>query len=394
MSAPLPLCLGLLTLVGLLGAPAALGAEPIQSPFEASLSAITPDPNETLFQTHYVTSNERHHIASLAQVHETGGVFIGIGTDQNFILIPALRPTHIVMMDFDQWVVDMHGIYQHLFRTRPTPEAFLEFFGPERLNAKRTELREAPADPTRGKAMERVYARYRGQLHARLEAVRGRLVAQKSKGYLNDQATYDELRRFVFAGRYVALRGDLTGERTMSALAERLRALGLEVGAVALSNAEEYFDFGPSYKRNMRALPFGDNALVFRTDRVEGKRYEYFVQSASAFVEWLEAPKTKRIAQLLKERIETSHPRIFTLPGLSRCTEGLCPRVDPCGGVPEVGCCVGTTLKWCLFDTVQTIECALGTPPGCGWSEESSTYRCGETSKGPATFSTSCRLDP
>ena len=72
--------------------------------------------NETLFETHYITSNERHHAATLPYIDTQGGVFIGIGTDQNFELIPHLAPTHVVMIDFDQWVVDAHAIYAHLFK--------------------------------------------------------------------------------------------------------------------------------------------------------------------------------------------------------------------------------------------------------------------------------------
>ena len=358
--------------------------------FVPTIEAIVPDPNETLFKTHYITSNERHHIASLKYAHETGGVFIGVGTDQNFVLLPTLRPSHIVMMDFDQWAVDAHSIYRHLFRTRSNPAEFLDFFKEERLASKRRELREHGDTLEAGRRMERVFARYRADILKRLREVRNRLNGKSVTGYLNDQATYEYLREFVLSGRYAAVRGDLTKDRTLLALAQTLKTMGLKVGAMALTNAEQYFDYTASFKRNMRAFDYRPNALVLRTFRVEGRHYEYYLQSTSAFLESLDAPRIKNIRRLMNRRLTTPHPRIFLLPGMKRCAKGLCPFIVPCQGISHEGCCDGTTLRWCLFETLQTLDCSSEETAACGWSAGQGKYTCGAHAEGPPQFPMRC----
>jgi hypothetical protein len=377
-------------LVGVLAVSSAHAQAPPLREFVAAVEAIVPDPDETLFETHYITSNERHHTASLAHAHETGGVFIGIGTDQNFVVIPRVRPSHIVMVDFDQWAVDAHGIYRHLLRTRGTPSEFLSFFEAVQVPSKRRELREHGATPEDGQRMERVYARYRPEILKRLRSVRNRLNGKSITGYLNDQATYEYLREFVLTGRYAALRGDLTQERSLTALAKTLKSMSLQVGAVVLSNAEQYFDYTPNFKRNMRAFDFRPNALVFRTFRVGGRHYEYYLQSAAAFLESLEAPHIKNISRLIARRLATPHPRIFLLPGLKRCLAGLCPIIDACHGILHGGCCDGTTLRWCLFGTLQSLDCARSTPATCGWSPKDAMLACVARTEGPALLNIMC----
>jgi hypothetical protein len=382
--------LALWSLVTLCVVQPARAEAPTPSAFVSAVEAIEPDPDETLFETHYVTSNERHHTSSLAFAHETGGVFIGIGTDQNFLLIPHLRPSHLVMVDFDQWAIDAHAIYQHLFRTRATPAEFVNFFRDTRVHAKRRELRESAAKGEQGARMERVYARYRGEILKRLLAVSGRLIGRKLQGYLNDQATYDYLRSFVLEGRYAALRGDLTGARSLTSLARALRTLNLQVGTIALSNAEQYFDYTANFKQNMRAFEFAPNALVFRTFRVGGRHYEYYLQSMSAFLEWLKAPRPRNVSRLIQRRIPTPHPRVFTLPGRATCQRGLCPILEPCDGIPYEGCCEGTTLRWCLFDTAHALECSLDGAQSCGWSEREGRYTCRAGAQGPVPLPIAC----
>ena len=224
--------------------------------FQAAINAIVPDPNETLFETHYVTSNERHHGSSLSYLGARGGVFIGIGTDQNFELIPKLRPSHVVMVDFDQWVVDAHWIYAHLFRTRATPRAFIAFFREEKIAAKRRELRKIARSPEQARTLDKIFMRYRQEILTRLLGARTRLLSQSGKGYLNNQEDYDAIRELVIRGRYAALRGDLTGKASLTSLATTLRAQGLKVGAVSFSNAEQYFSYTKQFQANMRAFDY------------------------------------------------------------------------------------------------------------------------------------------
>ena len=358
--------------------------------FAERIRAIEADPNETLFETHYITSNERHHAATLPYIDTQGGVFIGIGTDQNFELIPHLAPTHVVMIDFDQWVVDAHAIYAHLFRTRETPRAFINFFQDERLSVKRRELKTLAETPRQARSFDRVFMRYRGEILKRLMDARTRNAGRTHKHYLSDQGAYEQLRTLVLAGRYVALRADLTGTKSLRALARVLRALRLEVNAISFSNAEQYFGYGPYFRANMRAFDYTPNALILRTFRDQGRHYDYYLQSASAFLDWLEDPKASRLGRVMKARIATPHPRVFTLPGMSRCRSGLCAPAQGCGELLHQGCCRGKRLDWCLAGRLQSMSCAESSPPQCGWSSQSETFVCGGADTAPLSFEMMC----
>jgi hypothetical protein len=333
--------------------------------FVETIEAIAPDPNSALFQTHYVTSNERHHGLTVDLLRETGGVFIGVGTDQNFIAIPTLKPTHVVMVDFDQWVVDTHRVYRHVFSTRATPEAFLAFFEPESRRRARRELAAAYPDPVTARRVQKVYLRYQEEIFGRLNAEKQRLTDDGADSYLTHQTPYDTLRRLCLDGRYVSLRGDLTGERSLVSLAAALKRMNLKVGAVALSNAEQYFDYSEPFRRNMQALDFLDSAVIIRTWRYKRAHYEYYIQSASAFLEWLQRPRAWNFSRLIRARLETSRERVYTVPGRETCLHGLCPVADASGAIPFEGCCDEATLSWTLLAGGETRDYSCDPAAAC-----------------------------
>ena len=59
-----------------------------------------------------IVSNEDNHFVWRAARLRAGGVYIGVGTDQNYLAARA-RPEFMVLLDFDQVVVDLallHGV--------------------------------------------------------------------------------------------------------------------------------------------------------------------------------------------------------------------------------------------------------------------------------------------
>ena len=67
---------------------------------------------------------------------------MGVGTDQNYLIAGWSRPEVLVLMDFDQVVVDLHRVYQLAFLHAESPEAFLrlsaEAFPAARVAARRS----------------------------------------------------------------------------------------------------------------------------------------------------------------------------------------------------------------------------------------------------------------
>ena len=51
--------------------------------------------------TQYIIAPENNQEQIIPFLKETGGVYIGLSTDQNFLLIPYLKPEYIILMDSD-----------------------------------------------------------------------------------------------------------------------------------------------------------------------------------------------------------------------------------------------------------------------------------------------------
>ena len=102
----------------------------------------------------------------------------------------------------------------------------------------------------------------------------------------------------------------------MASIARTLEAMGVPLSLLYLSNAEQYFDFTPAYRANIRALPFGENGQILRTypNGKEGD-YTYMTQRASDFVAWLDRPKTTRIIQIRYKRERLDSRDRYQLPG-------------------------------------------------------------------------------
>ena len=63
---------------------------------------------------------------------------------------------------------------------------------------------------------------------------------------------------------------------------------------------------------------------------------------------------------------------------------GACEDVDKCLGIPEVGCCVGTVLKFCSeMGTLVNDDCAEPESLQCGWKKDNNppSYGCTQTSE-------------
>ena len=336
--------------LGAANAAAETSIEALPADLAADLASIAFDdpPEELVKGIHYVASDESHHHVFQPHIRDRGGVFIGIGTNQNYTMLPWIRPEVAVMLDFDQMVVDMHHVYRVAFASAATPAAFSKLWRPGQRKQFRKLIRDFYADDAhrqRGALAAYNYSRHRvaKALAHNLETLRGSGVPT----YLNDQAAYDFVAAMYRAGRIVAMRGDLTKEKTMGQLAAVLSKHGLVVRVYHPSNAEQYFEFGEQYRRNVRAMPVDDRSIVIRTrawSRVESlsadeaaemraqlaagaltladdaperqdppKRkaiyYTYATQDYADFLKWLEAPRIRSVRQMLPyaSRVEDAH---------------------------------------------------------------------------------------
>ncbi|QRN94708.1 hypothetical protein JRI60_37165 [Archangium violaceum] len=307
-------------LVALAGALAS-ASEPDLSAF-ASLPA-DPAPPELVRGLHYWISNENDLHLFHDAVKDKGGVYIGVGSDQNYLLGAWARAETLVLLDFDQSIVDLHRVYRVLFLAAETPEEFLRLWQPKSREEVRRLIEEGYPDKKQRTGALRAYGTARWAVDRRLKRVVTQMAKASLPCFVVDAAEYAHIRRLFQEDKVFMVRGDLTAQRTVSAVGRAVAQAGKKVGVLYLSNAEQYFPYDARYRSNMRELSLDEGSVVVRTSgqrgvsHVKGTYYHYNTQSGSSFLAWLADAKTRDVRRMLRYA-----PDSGTVYGLSRLDVG------------------------------------------------------------------------
>lgn len=253
---------------------------------------------------HYVSSNERALEAFYPRIRDIGGGYVGVGSDQAYLLIGWARSELVWLTDYDPVVVDVHAVYHALFTAADTPAAFRDLWRMENKPAAIAAITAAypKADARR---RELLYRRYRARIAKRLDAVIAGMTAANVPCFLTDQTQYTYIRELVRGGRVRSLVADLTQTTAVVELAAAAEKLGTPVRVVYLSNAEEYWNTLPAnFRSNIAALHLDDKSVVLRTLLTWAKNqdYRYNAQSARNYQRWLAQPWVRTINDVVRRR--------------------------------------------------------------------------------------------
>lgn len=307
-----------ITLVSLAGG-AAL-ADPLPDGWVQALQGVTPDPapEKLTNNRHYFTSNEHQHWLWREQLTDSGGVFVGLATDQNYLMAGWAKPELLVLVDFDQLVVDLHAAYGVAFRNADDPAAFLALWRPSGVEPMKALLAtDFPAEADRKRAWK-AYRRARSGVEKRLDWT---LRAAREAGvstFLDDGKQYTTVATLWREGRVVAIRGDLNSSGMLRDLGKALTGLGQSIRTLYLSNAEQYFSYKPAFRKNMLALPFDDRSLVLRTTHIGKLRYVYVTQSGPNFHAWMAHSRISHVYGMYPPKKSREGKRLFAIDRLPR----------------------------------------------------------------------------
>ena len=305
-----PLLVAALALVGASLAPAGVNAlEPLPPATAALLARIRPDkPPEKLTQeTHFVVSDELRPDQFREAVTGLGGAYVGVGTDQNYTMAAWARPEVMILLDFDQIVVDLHRVYGLAFARCADTPCFIDFWSPEKRPGILELIKESYADPRMRRRVSAAYRMGQKRVHRRLLKLKKVYSWLKVPHFLTHQAQFDYLKAMFATGRVFMVRGDLTADVTMRDLAGALRGAGLVTRVLYISNCEMYFKYSKPYRKNIRRMPVDERSVLLRTRAWrqwvrEGKKplhYLYVVQAYENFRGWLRHRSVKSIKQLI-----------------------------------------------------------------------------------------------
>jgi len=283
---------------------------------------------EGYFDTDNFLSNETsylHVVDELQKQVKPGGVYLGVGPDQNFSYIVHVRPMLAVVTDIRRQNMLELLWYKALFamaanrvefvsllvsREIPMvrPDAPLEQIlrivdesrTDERLFQKNLaavksllvanyKLKLSAADLTKIDYVYRSFwenglglrfssiGRNNASNYPTLEEMlletdrQGRL-----QGYLSSEALFQQLKKFQAENRLIPMVGDFAGPSAFRNLGAFLKANGLRVSTFYTSNVEFYLFSTSSWPRfvaNLRALPLTDDAVFIRSYFGNGPRH-------------------------------------------------------------------------------------------------------------------------
>jgi hypothetical protein len=284
---------------------------PLPERIRQRFSAIPndPDPDSLVRNSHYWISNENAHYVWNKPIADIGGVFVGVGTDQVYMLAAWSKAVIIVPLDFDKAITNLHWAYGVAFSLADNPDDFRKLFG----DAQKEKMLDAikAAYPERAKVISKAYESGRAHVNNRLRAVANKYNKLGIATFVNDQAQFDYIKMLWANNRVFPVCGDLTADSTMLDLAAALRDTGMQLGVLYLSNAEHYFEFVPSYRRNIIAQPFAENGVALRTRQMtflgvpEDGDYHYNVHPGANFQAWMKNNRIQDQYKLLRLKTDT-----------------------------------------------------------------------------------------
>jgi hypothetical protein len=274
------------------------------------------------FDTDNLVSNERsylHVLPALKQAGVSGGAYIGVGPDQNFSYIAAIRPSIAFVIDVRRDNLLLHLLFKALFSISETRAAYLSHLFGRRL--------PPPPDRWRGASLERIAAQLDAVLPRPEEvtALRKQIDAQVASFGVplspHDLSTIDRFHRtFIDTGlslkfqshgraprsyyptyrellletdrdgrrsnflvaeadfqfvrglqqrdRIIPVVGNLAGPSALVSVGRAIRQRGEELSAVYTSNVELYlFQDGmfPRYVENLSTIPRNGRSVIIRS---------------------------------------------------------------------------------------------------------------------------------
>ena len=293
----------------------------VSSSFSRLVARLS-EPNGYFDSDNIITNEVSYlHVASqLAKVGTHGGVYIGVGPDQNFSYIALIKPKVAFMLDVRRDNLLEHLLFKSIFAMSRNRLEYLCLLLGKRVPSDIDRwtgkpigellayLGETPADSatalaTKNASNARITAfgvpldahdremidRYRAQfvtegLDTRYSSLGrhnrndyppfGRLIVEtdregRQRSYLADEAEFQYVRSLQVQDLIVPVIGNVSGDKALRAIGAYASEHGLKISAFYISNVEQYlmgreggFD---AYAQNVAALPRDGTSVIIRS---------------------------------------------------------------------------------------------------------------------------------
>lgn len=283
------------------------------------------------FRSDNFTSNETpylHVVDKLKQLGATGGVYLGVGPEQNYAYIAKIRPRLAILFDIRRQAIIQHLMYKAVFHlspnrpqflarltSRPMPKekapaldapisAWLDYFSAAPADEKayaanlaliRKTIQEDfqyPLSEADQQGLEYVYGAFRraglgisfsfraagagngggGGFGGGFPTLKDLILATDLNGefgnFLASADDYDFVRGLHEKNLIIPVVGDFAGKKAIAAAGDYLRKNNYTVTAFYLSNVEQYLfqdNIFADFANNVRKLPLTEKSFFIRS---------------------------------------------------------------------------------------------------------------------------------
>jgi len=286
-----------------------------------TLSSDLSEPGGT-FRSENLLSNERliqHVIPDLMRQVAPGRVYLGVGPEQNFTYIAALKPSIAFIVDIRRGNLQLHLMYKALFelsadrpefvsrlfsRSRPAslsstapvteifnaivpvePDAKVFFENLQAIRRLLTRVRYLPLTPEDLQGIETIYQTfysYGPSIHYRasfgvgahfptyVELMTGTDADRMTRSFLASHEAFSFVKELHAKNLLIPVVGDFAGPRALRAIGRYLKEREAIVGAFYLSNVEQYLGREGRWGLfcgNVSSLPLDDASQFIRSVR-------------------------------------------------------------------------------------------------------------------------------
>lgn len=286
----------------------------------AALSARLSEPGG-YFDSDNLISNETsylHVLGKLREIGVSGGVYMGVGPDQNFSYIAKIRPRMAIMIDVRRDNLLQHLMYKAIFaRSRSRVEYLCNLFGKPFPKSKGWEQRTVKelsdyidATPSDPKLFEKTLAQIRRDVskygipvsNTDLETITSihrafysagldirysshhrpprsiyptyrdllleRDLTGQMQNYFNSEDDFQFLKKLQDQDLIVPVVGDLSGPQSVKAIGKYIAELKEKVSAFYVSNVEFYLARQGTFDKfieNLKTLPIDNRSMIIRS---------------------------------------------------------------------------------------------------------------------------------
>jgi hypothetical protein len=295
-----------------------------------ALSQDSSEPNGQ-FQSDNLVSNEQYLqyvIPDLVRRVPSGGVYLGVGPEQNFTYIAAVKPKMVFITDVRRGNLCMHLMYKAIFELSKDRADFVELLFNKkrpaglsekstahdlsyafwdvltssedvyRANLKRiedhlTQTRHLPLGRDDLAGIEYIYSHFwwdgmrinynasnpnYNPNAANQMAMYGDLMLHTDQAgtswyYLNSEESYRTLKDLEERNLFVPVVGNFAGPKALRAVGKYVRDHGATVSAMYLSNVEQYLNqdgIWPYFCANVASMPLDARSTFIRSARAGG----------------------------------------------------------------------------------------------------------------------------